>query len=66
MTLSRMPGGIGMFFSCQGVCSIVGMMYGEKYESLNLPFSDSSNAMASSFRAEDVSEQFLLFRPEVP
>ncbi len=43
-TSSNIPGGIGIFFCTQGVCSIIGIVMGRKYSSLNAPLSVSSQA----------------------
>jgi len=46
MTLSLIPGGILIFLDSQGTCGTVGIMYGEKYDSLKVPLSLSSKARA--------------------
>jgi hypothetical protein len=42
MTLSLIPGGILIFLYSQGTYRTVGIMYGEKYDSLKVPLSLSS------------------------
>src|ERR1700733_3264661 len=49
MTLSLIPGGIGIFRYSHAVWGTVGMMYGVKYDSLSVPRSSSSNAIAFWF-----------------
>src|SRR5216683_2434179 len=49
ITLCKMPAGIGRFLWAQGICSIMGILTGEKYSSLNHPFSSSVQAKPISF-----------------
>ena len=49
MTSLRIPGGMGIFLCTHGMCSITGILAGEKYSSLNHPFSTSSQANPNSF-----------------
>src|ERR1700690_3436471 len=46
-TSSYMPGGIGIFFSTQGVCGTTGKSIGGKKSVLKLPRSESSQAKPS-------------------
>ena len=48
MMLPIIPEGMGMFLCAQGMCSMTGILTGEKYSSLNLPFSASVHANPSS------------------
>jgi len=49
---SRIPGGIRRFLWAHGMCSMIGILMGEKYSSQNLPFSASvhTNACLLSLR----------------
>src|SRR6267142_1496413 len=46
--LARIPEGMGMFLCTQGMCSTTRILTGEKYSSLNHPFSASVHANPSS------------------
>src|SRR5882672_3201022 len=48
ITLSYIPGGIGMFLRAHGMCSMVGTTIGSNHSSPNIPFSISFQAKASS------------------
>ena len=45
MTVSQIPGGIGIFLYSHGVCVIVGIIYGVKYDSFRVPHSSISKAI---------------------